>query len=126
MSKRGQPRSTASRAPSLLGAVLGGLLGGPVCRDELREAAQRPAALELVDDIDEVALGIDAESEAVVHQGERDGQPLAAAYGAGEEKATARDGEQADPALDTPVVDLKAPVVEAAAEEGALVDRVGR
>src|SRR4051812_20887283 len=106
MSKRGQLRSTASRAPSLLGAVLGGLLGGPVLRNELRETAQRPAALELVDDIDEVALRLDAEGKAVVDQGERDRQPLAATYGAGEEKAAARDGKQADPALDTPVVDL--------------------
>jgi hypothetical protein len=62
MSKRGQPRSTASRASSLIGA----LLGCPALRDELRETAQRPAALELVDAIDDVALGIDAESKAVV------------------------------------------------------------
>lgn len=62
MSKRGHRGSTASRAPTLLGALLGGLLGGPVLRDELREKAQRPAALEFVDDINEVALGVDSES----------------------------------------------------------------
>jgi hypothetical protein len=83
------------------------------------------AALELLDHVDEVALRVDAESEAVVHQGERDREPLAAAGGAGEEKAAARDREQPDPSLNTAVVDLEAPVLEAAAEEGTLIDRVG-
>lgn len=53
-----QPRQP--RQPSLLGAVLRGILCGPSLREEFRETTERPAALELVDDVDEIALGVEA------------------------------------------------------------------
>src|SRR5690606_19312445 len=119
-------RAKFSGNPSLRDALLSGMLGGPALRDELGEAAQRPAGLELADDVHEVGVGVDSGQQTVVDEREADGEALAAALGAGEEKGTARGGEEPDAPLDAPVVDLEPPVIEAAAEELALVPRVGR
>ncbi|MEY4548940.1 MAG: hypothetical protein RL685_5135 [Pseudomonadota bacterium] len=111
---------------NLFEALLSGLVGGsPVPGNELGQATHRPARVELADDIEQVLVGVDAEQGAVVDEGVGGGEPLAAACGAGEEVVVATDGEVADPSLDATVVDLEAPVLEAAPKEHTLVDRVG-
>ncbi len=95
----GQPAATA-KPPSLLGALLGGMLGGPAVRNELGEALHGPTRFDLADDVDEVAVRLDAEREAIVDEGEGDGQTLATARGAREQEVPSCDGEESDSALD--------------------------
>src|SRR5690606_309753 len=59
-------RAKFSGNPSLRDALLSGMLGGPALRDELGEAAQGPAGLELADDVHEVGVGVDSEQQTVV------------------------------------------------------------
>jgi hypothetical protein len=67
---------------------------------------QRPTGLELVDNVDQVRVGVDAKDKAVVDEGEGD-------------------GEGPDSALGPTVIDLESPVIEAVSEELPLVDGVG-
>lgn len=101
------------------------MLEGPSGRGQLGEATEGPARLELGDDVLEVGLGVDAAEQAAVGQGEGDGEAFPAADGAGEVETPACGGEEPDSSFDATVVDLEAAVVEAAAEEVALVDGVG-
>ena len=108
----------------LLGALLGGMLSGPAVGDELGEAFHRPAGFDLADDVDEVAVGLDAEREAIVDEGEGDGEALAAARGASEEEVPSCDGEESNSAFDAPVVYLKASVVEPTMLDPSTSERV--
>jgi len=84
---RGQQQERQDPAGfNLLGSMLSGLLGEPTRRGELTEAFQRPAGLDSIDDVDKVGVGVDAEDDAIIHEGECSGEPLAAADGPGEEK----------------------------------------
>ena len=56
------------RKSGLLGAFLSGLLARPAVRDELGEPAQGPAALELVDDIDQVRVRVETQGETTVDE----------------------------------------------------------
>jgi hypothetical protein len=120
---------SAQRATSegggLLGSLLGGLLSGPAMGNELGEAAEGPAVFELADDVGEVAVGLDAEEEAAIGEGEGGGEALAPTRGACEEEVASGYGKHADSALAAAVVDLEASIAEAAAEEITLVDGVG-
>jgi hypothetical protein len=120
-----QRRTAPNSATSLLGALLGELVGQPVVGDEGRELAHGPAGLDLADDVDEVAIWVDAEQEAAVDEREDDGQALATPLRAGEEEHSARHGEQPDAALDATVINLEGTIFEASSEEGTLVDGVG-
>ncbi|MEO8902290.1 MAG: hypothetical protein ABI488_10325 [Polyangiaceae bacterium] len=70
-------------------------------------------------------MGLNAEHEAAVGEGESGGEALSAAWGAGEEEIATGDGKHANSSLDTAVVDFKAAVVEAAAKELTLIDGGG-
>src|SRR5690606_34672839 len=101
------------------------MLDRPTGGHQLGEAAQRPARLELADGVEQVDVGVDAEDEAAIDQGEDGRQPLASAGGAGEEEIAAGYGKGPNAPLGAAVVDLEAPVLEAATEERPLVDGVG-
>src|SRR5215831_13016840 len=111
---------------STLFAVLAGVLERPASRGELGESCERPASLELHEDILDVQLRIKPEQEAVIDECVCHSQSLAAAHGAGEKKVAATYGKRSNAALDAPVVDLESPVLEAATQEVVLTERVGR
>jgi hypothetical protein len=111
---------------SLLGAMLRGLLERPTLGDELVQAPEGPTCLEPLDRLDEVRVGVKVESQAVVHEGEGDGQTFASARRAGEQKGSSGHGKKPDPSFHATVVDLEAPICEAASKEGSLVDGIGR
>src|SRR5690606_7693417 len=118
-----EPRSAAVGAAvatangGLLGMLLRGMPDRPTGGQQLGEAAQRPARLELADGGEQVDVGVDAEDEAAIDQGEDGRQPLASAGGAGEEEIAAGYGKGPNAPLGAAVVDLEAPVLEAATEE---------
>ena len=93
-----QAQQQSARAPrdgGLLGGLLSGLLSGPAVGDELGEAAEGPAVFELADDVGQIAVGLDAEQEAAVGEGEGGGEALA---------------KHANSALAAAIVDLEAPI----------------
>src|SRR5688572_4708896 len=123
----GRPRApVAEPRGGLLGALLSGMLEGPARGHQLGETAQRPARFELADDVEQVNVRVDAENEAAIDEGEDGRKPLTAASGAGEEEVPAGHGVRPNATLGAAVVDLEAAIFEAAAEEGPLVDGVGR
>ena len=96
----------------------------PAIGDELDDAAQRPAGFDLGDDVDEVVARADAQRATGLHERVCGGESLGGLLRAREVEVTPPDGRLADRALDQTVVDLEAPVTEAAALVGALRERV--
>jgi N-acetylglucosaminyldiphosphoundecaprenol N-acetyl-beta-D-mannosaminyltransferase len=104
------------RQPGLLGAVLSGLFSRPAVRDELGELPQRPAALDLVDHVDQVRVGVEAEDQTAVDEREGRSQPLAPVHRAGEQEHAACEGDGPNPSGGSAVVDLETTVIETALE----------
>src|SRR3954469_14387377 len=98
---------------SLLSVLLSGMLSQPAMGDKFGEACEGPTGFELADEVEEVTVGVDAKGEAVVDEGEGDGQALAAAHRAGEKEIAAGHGKQANAPFDPAVVDIKPAVLEA-------------
>jgi hypothetical protein len=126
MSKPAPAPEQLSLFATLVGGLLSGSRGGPAARNELAEPFQGPPGLELADDVDKVFVRVQPEQQTAIDQREGSRQALAATRRAGEEEVAACDGKGPDSSFDAPAVDLEAPVGEAAPEEFALIDRVGR
>src|SRR5512133_137824 len=109
----------------LLGGLLSGLLERPAVGSELGQPAQGPPAFELLDHVDQIDVGVNAEQQAGVHEREGGSETLAAPNRAGEQEAPPRHSEEPNTSFGPAVVDLEAPILEAASEEEALVDRIG-
>jgi hypothetical protein len=92
------PSTNEDGLPSsgLFGALLSRLDRGPACGDELGHARQSMASFQFVDGLLQVPSGFDAEDDAVVDQGERDGQALATTPGASEKVTSASTCKIAD------------------------------
>ena len=126
MSKSAASPEQLSLFTALVGGLLSRPLGGPAVRDEVAEQLQGPTGFELADHVNQVLVGVQPQQQAAVDESESSRQALSAARRAGEEEVPASDGERPNSPLDAPAVDLEAPVGEAASEEFALIDRVGR
>jgi hypothetical protein len=126
MSKPAAPPEQLSLFAALVGGLVRRPLRGPAARDEIAEQLLGPAGFELADHVDQVLVGVEAEQQAAVDEGEGRGEALTTASRPGEEEVATRHSKGTDSPLDAPAVDLEAPVGEAAPEECALVDRVGR
>lgn len=55
-------------------------------RDELGQLTHGPAAIELVDNIDQVSVGVDSQDQAAADEREGRGQTFTTAHRAGEQK----------------------------------------
>ncbi len=71
-------------------------------------------------------LGLNAEHEAAVGEGESGSEARSTARGACEEEIATGDGKHANSSLDTAVVDFEAAIIKASTKEFALIDGVRR